>query len=54
MLAKIQKAFAEVGVTARIAQFRADDQQLAGRFENNVLYLIIEHKEDVVPANLPP
>lgn len=52
MLAKIQKAFAAVGVTARITEFRADDHQLAGRFENNVLYLIINHKEDVVPADV--
>ncbi len=51
-LEKIQKSFAEIGATARIIQFRADDQSMAGRFENNVLYLIIDHKEDVVPADV--
>ncbi len=52
MLEKIQKAFAEVGVTARITYFSGNDQSMAGRFENNVLYLIIDHKEDVVPASV--
>jgi hypothetical protein len=50
ILKKVQSAFAEVGVTARITKFKVDDQRMAGRFENNVLYLIVDHKEDVVPA----
>jgi hypothetical protein len=53
MLEKIQKSFDEIGVSARITQFRPDDQSMAGRFENNVLYLIIDHKEDIDPADAP-
>ncbi|MBZ5542014.1 MAG: hypothetical protein LAN61_15975 [Acidobacteriia bacterium] len=52
MVERIQKAFGEVNVTARVTYFSGDDQRMAGRFENNVLYLIIDHKEDVVPTDV--
>jgi hypothetical protein len=52
MIEELQKDFGEVGVTARVTYFSADDQRMAGRFENNVLYLIVDHKEEVVPADV--
>jgi hypothetical protein len=52
ILEKIQKAFAEVGVSARITYFSGDDYRQAGQFLYNALYLIIDHREDIVPADV--
>jgi hypothetical protein len=52
VLEKIRAAFAEVHVTARLTYFGGDDHRMGGQFENNVLYLIIDHKEEVVPSDV--
>jgi hypothetical protein len=52
MIEELQKDFSEVGINVRVTYFSADDQRMAGRFENDVLYLMIDHKEDVVPADV--
>jgi hypothetical protein len=47
---RVKRALSAVGFSSRITLFDPQDQHLAGRFEKNVLCLVIDHKPEMRTA----